>query len=527
MEQRRITVIPATIDPMTRMPVNSKAKRRVAGYARVSTDSEEQKTSYAAQVEYYTTYINSRDDWEFVSVYTDEGISGTNTKNRAGFKQMVQDALAGKIDLIITKSISRFARNTVDTLTTVRKLKDNGVEVFFEKENIYTLDSKGEILITIMSSLAQEESRSISENVTWGQRKRFADGKLILPYKHFLGYEKGEIDGVPVINEEQATIVRRIFHMYLYGAPAAQIAKSLTTEGIPTPGGKTQWRTTTVLSILQNEKYKGAAILQKEFTVNFLTKKRKKNEGEVPQYYIENSHEAIIDPRIFDEVQREIERRKAMGNQYSGKSIFSSKVICGDCGKFYGPKVWHSNNKYKRTIWQCNEKFNGESRCTTPHLNEEALKAAFVKAFNSIIDDRKTILEDYQEIQISLTDCTELEAEIEELQEELEVVQGMMRKLITENASVAQDQQEYEQKYTKLEKRYEKTYKKLNGNMAETQRRKKLYDEIGSFMFELMENEEPVTVFDEKLWFTTIDKVIVQNNGELQFIFKGGAEVTI
>ena len=211
---RAVTVIPATINPLTRLPHSTTIKRRVAAYARVSTDSEEQQTSYEAQVDYYTHYIQSKPEWEFVGVYTDEGISATNTKHRDGFNAMIEDALAGKIDLIITKSVSRFARNTVDSLTTVRKLKEKGVEVYFEKENIYTLDSKGELLITIMSSLAQEESRSISENVTWGKRKQFADGKVFLPYKQFLGYRKGT-DGFPEIVPEQAEIVRRIYR-YLW-----------------------------------------------------------------------------------------------------------------------------------------------------------------------------------------------------------------------------------------------------------------------------------------------------------------------
>ena len=203
--------------------MDTRTKRKVAGYARVSTDYEEQITSYEAQVDYYTNYIQSRDDWEFVKVYTDAGISATNTRHREGFNQMVEDALAGKIDLIITKSVSRFARNTVDSLTTVRKLKEKGIEVYFEKEGIYTLDSKGELLITIMSSLAQEESRSISENVTWGQRKRFADGKVSLPYSHFLGYKKGE-DGLPEIVPEEAEIVRFIYRSYMNGQTSYAIA---------------------------------------------------------------------------------------------------------------------------------------------------------------------------------------------------------------------------------------------------------------------------------------------------------------
>lgn len=185
------------------MPGTAAKKRRVAGYARVSTDKDEQYTSYEAQVDYYTQFIRRHADWEFVKVYTDEGISGLGTRKRDGFNEMIEDAMSGAIDLIITKSVSRFARNTVDSLVTIRKLKDKGVEVYFEKENIYSLDGKGELLLTIMSSLAQEESRSISENVTWGQRKRFSDGKVSLPYKQFLGYERGEKkDDPPVVNPE-------------------------------------------------------------------------------------------------------------------------------------------------------------------------------------------------------------------------------------------------------------------------------------------------------------------------------------
>lgn len=240
----------------------------MAGYARVSTDHDEQLTSYEAQVDYYTRYIQSRNDWEFVGIYTDEGISATNTKHREGFKRMIADAIAGKIDLIITKSVSRFARNTVDSLTTVRKLKDKGIEIYFEKENIWTLDAKGELLITIMSSLAQEESRSISENVTWGHRKRFADGKVSLAFTHFLGYDKG-MDGNLVVNKKQAEIVKLIYRLYLNGYTFHSIAKELTERKIPTPAGCKIWRANTIRSILMNEKYKGDALLQKKSRLIF------------------------------------------------------------------------------------------------------------------------------------------------------------------------------------------------------------------------------------------------------------------
>ena len=344
---RTVTVIPATINAFTRKPDMVMAKRKVAAYARVSTDSDEQFTSYEAQIQYYTDYINGHADWELVEVYPDEGISGLSTKKRENFQRMINDALAGKIDLIITKSISRFARNTVDTLTTIRQLKEKGIEVYFEKENIWTLDSKSELLLTIMSSLAQEESRSISDNVTWGQRKRFADGKVNMAFSSFLGYRRGE-DGTPEIVPEEAKIVKLIYKMFLDGKTLNAIARHLTEQGIPTPRKKTVWQSTTVESILTNEKYKGDAVLQKSFTVDFLNKKMKVNEGEVPQYYVTDSHPGIIDKAEWDLVQVEMAKRKAKGKHHNSLSPFSSKIICGDCGEYYGSKVWHSTDKYRR-----------------------------------------------------------------------------------------------------------------------------------------------------------------------------------
>lgn len=302
----RVMEIPATIKNRAG---ETPKQCRAAAYARVSTDHEDQITSCAAQIDYYTDYIKGRSDLEFVGVYTDEGISGTSTKHREGFKRMIADALAGKIDLIIAKSVSRFARNTIDSLTTIRLLKEHNVECFFEKENIHTLDSRGELLLTIMAAMAQEESRSVSQNCTWGQRRRFADGKVTVPFKRFLGYDRGE-DGSLVVNEEQAETVRRIFEMFLNGATTYAIAKTLTAEHIPTPGGKEVWSKNVVKSILTNEKYKGDALLQKVFTVDYLTKQKKKNEGELAQYYVEGSHEPIIPPEVWERVQAEFERRR-------------------------------------------------------------------------------------------------------------------------------------------------------------------------------------------------------------------------
>ena len=276
-------------------------KLRVAAYARVSTEQDEQESSYEAQVDYYTRYIKNHDGWELAGIFADRGITGTNTKNREEFKKMIDAAMSGEIDLILTKSISRFARNTVDTLQTVRKLKEVGVEVIFEKENLHSLDPKGEVMLTIMSSLAQEESRSISENVRWGKKNSMANGNVYMPYGHFLGYRKGE-DGRPEIVEEEATIVRDIYNAFLAGKSITQIANDLTARSIPTPGGKKKWSISTVRSILGNEKYKGDARLQKTYTVDYLSKKVRKNNGERTIYEVSCSHEPIIQPDLFDRV---------------------------------------------------------------------------------------------------------------------------------------------------------------------------------------------------------------------------------
>ena len=519
-------MIPATKNRFTALPTASVARRKVAGYARVSTDSEEQQTSYEAQVDYYTCYIQSREDWEFVGVYTDEGISATNTKHRDGFKQMVKDALAGKIDLIVTKSVSRFARNTVDSLTTVRKLKEHGTEIYFEKEQIFTFDSKGELLITIMSSLAQEESRSISENVTWGQRKRFADGKVSMPYKQFLGYEKGE-DGAPVINEEEAAIVRLIYRLFLEGKTPAGICRYLEQQDIPTPSGKQKWSQTTVNSILSNEKYKGDALLQKKFTTDFLTKKMKVNEGEVPQYYVERSHDAIIEPLEWDMVQAEIARRRSLGRAYSGNSVFSSKLVCGDCGDFFGQKVWHSNDPYRKVIWRCNGKFKGEKKCATPHLDTETIQQKFLVAYNRLMADRESVISDCTLMRQVLSDTTALDAELDSLNEEITVVAELVKTCVKENASTAQSQEEYAKKYNGLLARYEKATTRLAEVTAEKERKHDQDRELRLFIGALKKQPLVLEEWDERLWIAILDRATVFRDGRIAFKFKSGREIEV
>lgn len=519
----KITKIPATISRFTAAPIDTPTKRKVAAYARVSTDNEEQITSYVAQVSYYTDYIKGRDDWTFVKVYTDEGISGCNTKKREGFKQMVEDALAGRIDLIITKSVSRFARNTVDSLTTIRNLKEHNVECYFEKENIWTFDGKGELLLTIMSSLAQEEARSISENVTWGHRKRFADGKVSLAYSHFLGYDKGP-DGKMVINPEQSETVRLIYGLFLEGMTPHSIANELTRRGIKTPAGKDIWNQCTIRRILTNEKYKGDALLQKGFTVDFLSKKQKKNEGEVPQYYIEDDHEAIIEPAVFDMVQMELERR-SIGGRYSGVSIFSSKVKCGQCGGWYGAKVWHSTDKYRKVIYRCNHKYGGE-KCHTPHITEDEIKSAFIKAVRQLLENQTEIAENVRMIKKAVCDTASLESDKDRLFEEMSMISNLMESLIAENARVVMNQEDYNRRFEAISKQYnvaKQRYEQVQRQIQALAMRGQQLEQFQRQVFEL----GAVTEFDEALWGTLVDFITVTADGEKIVTFRDGTKITV
>ncbi|MGN0270746.1 MAG: recombinase family protein [Candidatus Weimeria sp.] len=523
--ERKITKIPASLKKISSDDSSNQEKKRVAGYARVSTDSDEQLTSYEAQRDYYTNYIKKHADWEFAGMYSDEGRSGTNTKHRDGFNKMIENALAGKIDLILTKSVSRFARNTVDSLTTIRELKEHGVEVYFEKENIWTLDSKGELLITIMSSLAQEESRSISENVKWGKRKDFANGHVYLAYSRFLGYDKG-LDGKMVVNPEEAKIVKDIFSYYLAGDSYSTIARKLTERGIKTPGGKDKWSVSTISSILRNEKYKGDALLQKVYSEDFISKKLVKNDGTIPQYYVEGDHEAIISPETFDRVQLEIQRRSHMSNKYSGISAFSSKIKCGECGGWYGPKIWHSNDKYRRVVWQCNNRYkNKEKKCNTPHVTEHEIKDLFIKVANKLIRKRKTLMSDLDEGIAIISDTQELEASRDDIKRSIDTMTEQAQAMIRENSTKKLDQEEFRKRYSDLEDKIDQAKKQLTSVETKIHDKKTTKEDLLHFKEEIGKRSELITEFDLGLWHAIVDHVTVYNKEDIRFTLTDGREV--
>lgn len=401
-------------------------KLRVAAYCRVSTETEEQNSSYEVQVAHYTEFIKKNTEWEFAGIFADDGISGTNTKKRDEFNRMIAECMEGNIDMVITKSISRFARNTLDCLQYIRQLKDKNISVYFEKENINTMDAKGEVLLTIMASLAQQESQSLSQNVKLGLQYRYQQGKVQVNHKRFMGYTKDE-DGNLIIVPEEAKIIKRIYREYLEGKSLAGIGRDLEQDGIFTAANKSKWRPETVKKILSNEKYIGDALLQKTVTVDFLTKKRVKNEGQVPQYYVENNHDAIIPKELFLQAQEELHRRS---NIYTGedknKRIYSSKyalssiTFCGDCRDIYRRVYWNIHGR-KEFVWRCVTRIEqGPQTCKNRTVKEDELYNAVMTAINKLLAGGDNMIKTLEEnIHAVIGDTTEYQiAEINSLLEE-------------------------------------------------------------------------------------------------------------
>jgi site-specific DNA recombinase len=517
---KNITVIPARVRVGNTVKAEDRPKLRVAAYCRVSTDSEEQATSYEAQVEHYTSYIKSNADWELAGIYADDGITGTNTKKREEFNRMIEDCMEGKIDMVITKSISRFARNTLDCLKYIRQLKDKNIPVFFEKENINSMDSKGEIMLTIMASLAQQESQSLSQNVKLGFQYRYQQGEVQVNHNRFLGYTKDENKRLVIVPEE-AEVVKRIYWEYLKGASLLQIARGLEADGILTAANKRKWRPETLKKILQNEKYIGDALLQKTYTVDFLSKKRVVNNGIVPQYYVENSHEPIIPREIFMQVQEEMVRRANLQTGKSGKRrVYSSKyalssiVYCGECGDIYRRVHWN-NRGCKSIVWRCVSRLEEKgSDCSSRTINEATLQGAVVKAINEVLGSKDTfltvLLENIATVLGEDNDQTtqEIESRLNELQQEL-------LRLVNAKA-------DYQTVADEIYRLRELKQNILAENAEREGKRERVAD-MAEFL-----NEQPYELeeYDEQLVRRLVEKVTVFDE-KLTVEFKSGVELDI
>lgn len=436
---------------------------RVAAYCRVSTTLEQQETSYEAQVSYYTEKIKSNPNWKLAGIYADDGKSATNTKKRDDFNAMIEDCMAGKIDMVITKSVSRFARNTVDSLQNIRKLKEKNIAVFFEKEGVNTLEGTGELLITILSSQAQEESRNLSENTRWGLVRRFENGIVSVNHNKFLGYTKDK-NGELIIVPEEAELVRRIFRLYLEGSSVIQIKKILESEGITTVTGGTKWWDSTITKMLSNEKYMGDVLQQKTYTIDFLTKKRVKNDGIVPQYYIEDDHEAIIPKELFYQVQEEKARRASLSktaaarrakqeqekekSKYSSKFALSDIMVCKECGQPYRRQVW-SKYGQKSAVWRCENRLkNGTKNCKqSPTYKEEILHEAIMTAINSVVENRGEFVGAFRENVIRVIGSYSTKNVPTEYDGQIEKLQGEMLALIEENARQGAVTEDFDERY--------------------------------------------------------------------------------
>lgn len=515
---RNITVIPARKRVGNTAAVGKRPKLKVAAYCRVSTDSEEQASSYEVQVAHYTQFIQKNPEWELAGIYADDGITGTNTKKREEFNRMIQDCMDGNIDMIITKSISRFARNTLDCLKYIRELKEKNIPVFFEKENINTMDSKGEVLLTIMASLAQQESQSLSQNIKLGLQYRFQNGEVRVNHSRFLGYTKDE-EGNLIIEPAEAEVVKRIYREYLEGASLLQIGRGLEADGILTGAGKTKWRPETLKKILQNEKYIGDALLQKTYTIDFLSKKRVVNNGIVPQYYVENSHEPIIPRGIFMQVQEELVRR---ANLYTGKNgkkrVYSSKyalssiVYCSECGEIYRRVHWN-NRGCRSIVWRCVSRLEEKgSDCTSPTVNEEVLQAAVVKAINELLASKDTFLSTLQaNIETVLNEehdkiTNDIDVKLEELQNEL--------------LRLANSKTDYEEVAEEIYRLREQKQNALVEN-AEREGKRQRIAEMTDF---LNEQSCELEEYDEQLVRRLIEKVTIYED-KLTVEFKSGIEI--
>ena len=402
--KRTVRVIPVTKSPAASAKKN--VILRVAAYCRVSTDTEEQINSYEAQKAYYTQLIEENPEWEMAGVFADEGISGTGTKKRVEFNRMIAACKRGRIDLILTKSLSRFSRNTLDCIDVVRTLKERGIGVIFEKENINTLTQTSEFMMTLFSGFAQAESESISKNVSWGIRKSMESGNTHI---RLLGYRKGP-DGQTEIDPEGAKTVRRIYRRYLEGASLGDIKDELEADGVPSSAGTATWHHQTIRNILSNEKYMGDALLQKTYVTDCIKKTVRRNKGERPMYYVENHHEAIIPRELFQRVQEEMTRRgskrkvmqksaKTEQGKYSGKYALSELLVCGECGSPYRRCTWARNGK-KRIVWRCVSRLEfGKKFCHySPTMDETRLQNGILDGLNQYAANREEIIESAMEL---------------------------------------------------------------------------------------------------------------------------------
>lgn len=506
-------------------------KTVVAAYARVSTEKEEQEDSFERQVSHYTTLITSKPEWEFGGIYADSGITGTRAEKRPDFMRMIADCRAGKIDKVLVKSISRFARNTVDALKYIQELKELGISVYFENENIDTLTPGGEVLITILAAMAEQESRTMSTNIKWTYQKKFKNGEVILNTGLMLGYRKAgrkdeEGKEIYIINEPEAEIVRRIYREYLAGITVTRIARGLEADGIPTKLGKKKWSPKVIMSILTNEKYTGDAILGKTFKPDVLSKYRQKNTGQAPMYYAEGTHPAIIDKEMFEMVKVEIQRRKdeqvtAVGSsRFTSKYPFSGLLICGECGHKLRRHVRTVGSGMKVPAWGCaNRIVNGRRECDSHHVNEDTLQHTYTAAISDMIEDA-------EEIMAAVKDSAGvvMEPENKAALEQVEQKIIDMQNAVLELHKAKQQRSVTATDYAAQIKEYSQRMQELEAQQAELQTTENRYSEFKMWLDSFAEHIQSGNIMnaDDGIIMKQLVEQIIVNNDGIEVHFKCG-----
>ena len=515
----------------------SKRQLRVAAYCRVSTDDEEQLTSYEAQKNYYTDKIMTNKEWTMAGIFADEGITGTSARKRPEFLRMIRQCKQGKIDIVLTKSISRFARNTVDCLNYVRALKELGIAVIFEKENMNTLEIDSEILITMLGAFAQSESESISANVRWGMRQAMKEGKATIQYKYLYGYRKGD-DSKPEIIPDQAEVVRKIYDLFLSGTPVRGIQEYLNTSAVPNINGEPKWARSAIDSILTNEKYCGDVLLQKTYIDDCINKKVKKNTGQLPMYLVQNHHEGIISRETFDAAQAELARRSAGKSpskknaptgrsRYSSKYALSDRLYCGECGTRYQRCTWRNRDGSKRIVWRCVSRVDyGSKYChDSPTLDEEPLHRAILAAINSAVKDKDNIVYNLKAaMEKELAPVAGQQLSLSEVDNQLEQLNTEFSKVLAE-ASESGDQSAYSDRFRDIMQKQTA----LKAQRDEIQRMLAESGKAAAHIEQCRQAAETtpsaITEWDEALIHQVVESVTVETGNEIIVALRSGVSI--
>lgn len=533
-KEKKVRIIAETIK-LHENTFQSYRRIRVAAYCRVSTKQEEQINSYEVQKKHYTEKINANPEWQMVGIFADRGITGTSVLKRDEFNKMIKLCKSKKIDMILVKSISRFARNTVDCLHYTRMLKTLGIDVYFEEQGIHSIKSDAEFYISIYGTIAQSESENISANVKWGKLQSAKEGKVSFMYKNFLGYRKGA-DGNPEIDEEQAETVKIIYDRFLAGDSLKQIAVKLQNEKRLSPSGRNEWSTATIRSILSNEKYKGDAIINKTFTVDCLTKEIRKNNGERPKYYVENNHPAIIDAETFGRVQEELARRigkkkvkeigtKTEQGKYSSKYALTELLICGECHTPYRRCTWTAHGE-KRIVWRCVKRLDyGKKYChNSPTLEESRIQAAIVNAIQKFAQQDTQLFKNLKShIERGINDVLREDDSLD-IQLRLAAVEKEINELFN-TISVDTIESFDEKKVEELLSEKNKLQAELD-RLAELNRKDKNKQSRIAEIMDLIDGLKNRTlVYDDRLVRQIIEAIIVESKEKIKVIFIGGYEI--